>query len=327
MNAPSIIPVDRLLRKTRPEFVEVTPRSIALFRLGEQCNNDCPMCSNTGRPEAFFIPTPELLRRVDALFEQGMLRVVITGGEPTIHPGFWDVVLGLGQRGIVWDINSHGRTFAELDFAEKAREQGLERAIISLHSHEVAISALISGVKAKAHHETIAGIKNLSHVGVHVLVNFVLTTHNATEPPAFVEYCSETFGCAVDIKFAFPTTSGKGGEWDGIQLRYSDVAPAIREARQVAKDLGTKIHFESVPNCILRDAGLRNLSRSGFGETHYLEDVHGESLFSIRHIEASFSGYPPGCEECSAFENCPGVSLDYLNTFGGAEFQPFPTQG
>ena len=54
MTTKNHVPTEHLFRKRRPEFVEVTPSSIALFRLGEQCNNcptDCPCpgtCSGGG---------------------------------------------------------------------------------------------------------------------------------------------------------------------------------------------------------------------------------------------------------------------------------------
>jgi MoaA/NifB/PqqE/SkfB family radical SAM enzyme len=323
MSSSVTVSAERLLRKRRPEFVDVTPSSVALFRLGEQCNNGCPMCSNTGRSEAFFIETLELVRRVESLAYKGFRRLVLTGGEPTIHPGFWDVVQSLGKHGVIWDINSHGRTFADASFADRARDEGLEKAIISLHSQDLKTSCLISGVKAKAHHETVQGIKNLCHVGVQVMVNFVITRQNHHELSSFVDYCEQSFGASVEIKYAFPSTSGKGGQWDGIQVRYHEVEDELRRARERGREVGVKIHVESVPPCILRDANAKNLGRSGFGETHYVEDVHGEAVFSIEHIEASFTGYPSSCRECGVLRTCPGVSLSYLETYGEDEFSPF----
>src|SRR6476619_7379768 len=81
-------PAPRLFKKKVPDADPVTPESAALFRFGEQCNNDCPMCSNTGEAALFFHPTETLLRRADFLHSYGFRRAVVTGGEPTIHPGF-----------------------------------------------------------------------------------------------------------------------------------------------------------------------------------------------------------------------------------------------
>ena len=96
------------MRKLRPAERPVDDESISLYRLAEACNNDCPMCSNSGRPEAWFTKTEGLLERVAFLHGQGFRRVVLTGGEPTIHPGFWDVVAALGAHGMTWDVNTMG---------------------------------------------------------------------------------------------------------------------------------------------------------------------------------------------------------------------------
>ena len=98
-------------------------------------------------------------RRVSA--RSGFRRAVVTGGEPTIHPGFWTVVERLAADGFTWDINTHGRSFAKDGFARRAAEQGLKRAIVSLHSHRPATSAAIFGTREDAHHETVAGIDRL----------------------------------------------------------------------------------------------------------------------------------------------------------------------
>ena len=69
----------RLFRKKVPDEEPITAHSAALFRFGEQCNNDCPMCSNTGDPALFFHPTETLLRRAAFLRECGFRRAVVTG--------------------------------------------------------------------------------------------------------------------------------------------------------------------------------------------------------------------------------------------------------
>ena len=102
-------PSQRLLKREVPEEAPVTPDSAALFRFGEQCNNHCPMCSNTGDAALLFHSTDELLRRAALLRSCGFRRVVVTGGEATIHPGFWTIVERLAAYGMMWDINSHGR--------------------------------------------------------------------------------------------------------------------------------------------------------------------------------------------------------------------------
>ena len=82
MTAPgkdfSKAPAPRLFKKKVPDDEPVTPQSAVLFRFGEQCNNDCPMCSNTGDPALFFHPTETLLRRAEFVRDRGFRRAKLS---------------------------------------------------------------------------------------------------------------------------------------------------------------------------------------------------------------------------------------------------------
>ena len=318
----------RLFKKTIAEQAPVTSRSTALFRFGEQCNNHCPMCSNTGDPALFFHATDELLRRADFLHAYGFRRVVVTGGEATIHPGFWTVIERLAAHGMVWDTNTHGRTFAAPGFARRAVDSGLKRAIVSLHSHHAPTSAAIFGASEAAHHETLTGIDRLLEAGVRVMVNCVLTRLNLTQLDAYLQAGCDRFGRGVVFKFVFPSTIGKGGQWSGIAgLRYEEVREPVRRLRALAAHLHVRVCFESLPNCILQDPGATNLGRSAFGESHYLDDATGDRVYAMRHIEAELSAFGEACRRCVAVRRCSGVALAYAKRYGVDELTPLPPAG
>jgi len=314
----------RLLKKKIPEDAPITPRSAALFRFGEQCNYRCPMCSNTGDAALFFFPTDELLRRATFLQRCGFRRVVVTGGEATIHPGFWIVVEQLAAAGMTWDINTHGGSFSKPDFARRSVDRGLQRAIVSLHSFDASTSAAIFGTREDAHHRTVAGVDRLLEAGVEVMLNCVLSRLNLAQAEAYVRVARQRFGGEVAFKFVFPSTLGKGGQWSEIAaLRYRDVREAVLRLRVLAAQMQLRIFFESFPNCIVHASGNVNYGRSTFGETHYLDDATGDRVYSMRHIEAELSAFGDVCLRCVAVRGCSGVSLAYAKRYGVEELTPF----
>jgi MoaA/NifB/PqqE/SkfB family radical SAM enzyme len=321
---PSRRIAQRLFKKQLPEDIPVTPKSAALFRFGEQCNNHCPMCSNTGEDSLFFHSTEELLRRAAFLHGCGFRRVVVTGGEATIHPGFWTVIERLAAHGMVWDANTHGRTFSRPLFARRAVELGLQRAIVSLHSHRAATSAAIFGSTEQAHFETVAGVERLADAGVEVMLNCVISRLNLTHLEEYLQAGHQRFGRQVAFKFVFPSTIGRGGQWPGIAtLRYSEVREPLERLRALAAQLRVRVFFESLPNCILEDRDAMHLGRRAFGETHYLDDATGDRVYSMRHIEAELSAFAEACRQCVALRRCPGVSLEYARQHGVDELTPF----
>ncbi len=313
-----------LFKKQLPEEVEVGPDSAALFRFGEQCNYRCPMCSNTGDPSLFFHKRDELLRRAAFLHAAGFRRVVVTGGEATIHPDFWTVVEWLGAHGICWDANTHGRSFAKNGFAQRAVGLGLERAIVSLHSLDPKTSAEIFGVREGDHHATVVGVQNMVEAGVDVMLNCVLNRLNLLQLDSYLRGAIELFGAETKFKFVFPTTIGKGGAWEGIvDLRYDDVRESVLTLKDRGRELAVEVSFESFPNCILAEPNATNYSRSTFGESHYLDDATGDRVYSMHHIEAELSAYGEACRECTARRHCPGIAYRYAKRHGVGELSPF----
>jgi len=285
------------------------------------------MCSNTGDPALAFIPTEELLRRAAFLVQRGFRRTILTGGEPTVHPGFWTLAESLHARGLSWDINTNGRTFAEEGRARRARALGLQRAIVSLHAADPALSNRISGTPPQAHGQTVAGIEALRGARVRVTVNLVLSRWNLQHLRPLLDLCADRFGRRTAVKFTFPYLGGRGGRWEPIRsLRLEEVVEPLRAARAHATSLGLRLLFEGVPSCVLGDPHARDVSRSGFGETHYLDDVTGDVLHSIRHIEASLAVYPAFCRTCPALSRCPGVEEVYARLHGVGALHPFPRQ-
>jgi MoaA/NifB/PqqE/SkfB family radical SAM enzyme len=314
----------RLFKKQIPQEAPITPGSAVLFRFGEQCNYRCPMCSNTGEPSLFFHQTDELLRRADFLHRYGFRRAVVTGGEATIHPGFWTVVERLAAHGMIWDINTHGRSFSKPEFARRAVEIGLERAIVSLHSFHPPTSAAIFGVSEEAHHGTVTGVERLLEAGVDVMLNCVLTRLNLDQLEEYLQVGYDRFGARVAFKFVFPSTIGKGGQWEGIEtIRYGEVRETVSRLQDLAARLGVRISFESFPNCILQNPDAVNYGRSTFGESHYLDDTTGDRVYAMRHIEAELSAFGEACRQCVAVRRCPGIALRYAKRFGVEELTPF----
>jgi len=314
----------RLFKKRVADDTALSADSTSLFRFGEQCNYRCPMCSNTGDPALFFHETEELLRRAAFLRDFGFKRVMVTGGEPTIHPGFWTVVEQLASDAMRWDINTHGRSFSQPGFAARAFDTGLQRAIVSMHSFDPTVGAAIFGVQEKAHAESLDGIEQMVAAGVEVVLNCVLNRLNLAHLGEYLSAARSRFGGDVAFKFVFPTMIGKGGNWPAIaELRYDDVRDSMRTLRARVAELGARVSFESFPNCVLGDRDSVNVGRSGFGESHYLDDATGDQVYAMRHIEAELSAYADVCRRCSVLPICPGISRLYARKFGVSELVPW----
>lgn len=90
-------------RATRPlkrVFLEITNR----------CNLNCSFCYNPNKRDE--LPTATLLAAIDAVYAEygNTVDFSVTGGEPTLHPGFFDVTSSLGTKGFIWTLSTNGTT-------------------------------------------------------------------------------------------------------------------------------------------------------------------------------------------------------------------------
>jgi MoaA/NifB/PqqE/SkfB family radical SAM enzyme len=79
------------------------------FALTEHCNLRCPHCIRDDVTTVRNLPADLLFRTVDearALFPE--LTVSMTGGEPTLHPAWDDIVAGLHARGVPYRFVTNG---------------------------------------------------------------------------------------------------------------------------------------------------------------------------------------------------------------------------
>ena len=91
---------------------------IALLEITDNCNLTCPMCFAASRPGLSHVPTPACLGAIDALVaREGRAEVLqLSGGEPTLHPDFIDVLdHACGSEIDVVMINTNGVTLANDD--------------------------------------------------------------------------------------------------------------------------------------------------------------------------------------------------------------------
>src|SRR4051812_5153436 len=85
------------------------------IHLTDRCQLDCDHCSRDPGDQPLDLPVellPALLR--DARDVYGLRHVSFTGGEPTLHPRFLDMLDMVAAEGAEWDMVTNGRRFARL---------------------------------------------------------------------------------------------------------------------------------------------------------------------------------------------------------------------
>lgn len=113
------------------------------------CNLDCPICFTYNRPDrAYCMSRDELAMILDRLRQRcGTPELInLTGGEPTLHPGLFDLLDLCRERDIGRiTLNSNGlKIAADPAFARGLKERGVQ-VVLSLDTLDPARSVIIHG--------------------------------------------------------------------------------------------------------------------------------------------------------------------------------------
>ena len=106
-------------------------------RLTAACNSKCVFCLDAEAQDGRILPfediVAELRRGRD---DKAATRVVLSGGEATIHPRFVDAVRVSKELGYRWvQTVTNGQMLARKDFFRAAVDAGLDEITFSLHGH------------------------------------------------------------------------------------------------------------------------------------------------------------------------------------------------
>jgi tetraether lipid synthase len=104
--------------------------SLANVDLTSRCNLSCSVCfadANRAPYDLSFEQAVEILRRFRAQRPAPAFAVQFSGGEPTLHPRFLDIVAAARDAGFSHiQAATNGLKFADGDFARRARDAGLQ---------------------------------------------------------------------------------------------------------------------------------------------------------------------------------------------------------
>ncbi|HEY8376036.1 MAG TPA: radical SAM protein, partial [Nannocystis sp.] len=128
-------------------------------RLTYDCNDRCVFCLDAHTHNGTIRDREEIKAQILDGRRRGATRLILSGGEPTIHPNFIDFVrLGrlAGYRKIQTVTN--GRMFAYPEFLRAALDAGLSEITFSIHGPNAKIHDALVGTKG-AFDEEVKGLK------------------------------------------------------------------------------------------------------------------------------------------------------------------------
>lgn len=217
-------------------------------RLTFDCNNGCTFCLDSNTHNGEMRAVEEVKQQILEGRKKGATRLILSGGEPTIHPQFHDFVrLGklAGYRKVQTVTN--GRLFAYPAFLKRALDFGLNEITFSLHGPNPKIHDALVGVPGAFEQETTALKAALADGRPVVNVDIVINKGNVKQLPEmlelFLSWGVREFDLLQVVPFGRAFTEGR----ESLFYDLKELRPYLLKALEVSRRPDVHMWFNRFP--------------------------------------------------------------------------------
>jgi MoaA/NifB/PqqE/SkfB family radical SAM enzyme len=306
----------------------VEPKKQIEIQLGHMCNNRCVFCvsgQETALGRARALDVTPVLGEITRAHADGHRKLTLLGGEPTLQPGFLDVVrhaVALGFDEIVLFTNG----------VKTAREAFIDEILATGGRFTWRIS--IQGATKASHEDTtkkdgsfdriLRTMETLKRKGERLTVNMCVVTSNYASVSAFPALLQPYGVSQLHLDMVRPLDAGARTEDElrGMIPRYSDMVPALT-AMAAGFPEGFDLNIGNLPYCVA--PGLARLIHHD-GERTLTIAVDNERTLSRPWdkylVKRRDKSKPDTCGACLFEGRCSGVFEAYRHFHGTDELVP-----
>jgi MoaA/NifB/PqqE/SkfB family radical SAM enzyme len=293
--------------------------NIGYLQVVRHCNHFCGFCSNPTSPYEHTLETMKVL--VDDLVSRGYFGVVLTGGEPTLHPQLPDIARYASERGLHVRMITNGWKLGDRSFARALGEAGLSIAHVSIYSVRPAIEHKLRGIEGTLE-RAFAALEAAHEAGIEINVNCVINELNADHLDENVRVITERAPWVRHFVWNNLDPSMGRAEVNQAELtpRLGDFELSLHRALAFLEKSGRSYRVERVPLCYMTDFAhasteTRKIVKGEERVVHFLDDKQTVRQTDWEHV------YAEGCGVCSLRSICGGL-FDRGNAYDPGELAP-----
>ena len=176
---------------TTAEAADLAAPLYVAWQITNECNLACLHCieeSGPGKAFADELDSAQVFAVLDQLMDHEVPYLSFSGGEPMLHPQFFEMVEHVCSRGAQLKIETNGH-YLSPENCVRMKALGVKAVQVSLDG---ASAATFSRMRVRGDFDkTIDGVRNLRAAGVPIEVNFSPARFNVHEIGAIVDLAHE----------------------------------------------------------------------------------------------------------------------------------------
>ncbi|MDQ3035166.1 MAG: radical SAM protein [Myxococcota bacterium] len=221
-------------------------------RLTFECNNRCIFCLDSDTHDGRMRDRDEVKQQILDGRRAGATRLILSGGEPTIHPSYVDFIkLGRAAGYTKIQTVTNGRLFQYQDFVDRCISAGLDEITFSLHGPNARVHDALVGVKGAWEQES-AGLRRALEtrdrtgrpiVNVDIVINKANVKHLVEMLDLFISWGVHEFDLLQVVPFGRAFTEGR----TTLFYDLAEMQPYLRAAFEYTKRPGIHIWLNRFP--------------------------------------------------------------------------------
>ena len=264
------------------------------------CNSRCVFCLDSDTPRNVYLDEAEIQGEIDrGIDELGADKLILSGGEATLHPNFADLVAYAKGRGYdrVQTV-TNGYRLAEKEFFDKCMAAGLGEITFSIHGHTEALHDRLTGTPG-AFKRIVKGIVRALRDGRPIVnVDIVINKQNVAVLDKIIELCISLGVTEFDLLHVIPQAAA----FDNRDQLFYDVRehlPVLQKVFRLGRHPRFVVWTNRFPVSFLE--GLEDLIQ----DPHkMLDEVNGRRFQLRRYLD---EGAPLDCRHV---ERCPHCFIE-----------------
>jgi MoaA/NifB/PqqE/SkfB family radical SAM enzyme len=298
------------------------------FHISYKCLNNCVFCSERDQIKKFkdqFVSKNEIEKKLIEFSKKGVKHVTFTGGEPSLHPYFREILCFAKKLNYTTYVSSNGGLFYSTNFCKKTFPY-IDEICFSIHGHNPTLHNLHTK-NPQSFNRLIEALNNLEKFSTHIFgfANIVITKYNFNFLEEIIEFI-QNYEKIKQILISNIAPEGNGlHNFEKLVVPLSLIRKKIKSIMESKLRKTLIIRFFGVPLCI-------------FEEWKFLSnDLHWAPRITVEkwkiqkkvYLKTTFSYKPTRkriktekCKKCQAKEICGGIFKQYYQIFGDGELKP-----
>jgi len=275
--------------------------------------------------------TEQLIQAIDnGICNHNIDYITLSGGEPTLHPSFHEIVSYCVSKGVRIGILSNGDIFFQKENVQRLFADIDPRylnVITAIHSDCQDLHDRVTGVTGSFKH-TVWGLKNVMEMKIPVTVKQVISRWNYNRLPDFIDFVYREYGNFVSLTLCGMDFCGMHPEQiHDVAIGYTKIGVYLEKALDLVMSLRSQ--FGAFPQVTVTDLPLccvdpfywgffTKVSRGELSQYSAPMNERGQ-IESSSQIINDCDVYFSACSNCCVASYCPGVWRTAYEYFGEEE--------